>query len=173
MQNPWVGTHRGQSSAAIRISPWLYSQKKLLNIFFLPKLRDLPQIGLELKVVMFDYGFNPGNPVLDPFDTVRTSEVCTRNLIIWGITGTSIIVGAGAPAEPAYMLQVYHTHQGTQSQFFNKPVTDVELAGTAQHPHLLPHPYLCLKGDVLDCELQNLTGNNLNAQLCLLGAEFD
>jgi hypothetical protein len=167
--NPWVGSQPGDKSALVRISPYLYGQRKLLNIFFLPKLRDLPQHGLDLLGEVFDFGYNQGSVPLDAFDVLRSSQVLRRNFLVWGITGVCTPSGA----VPNYLFQVYHTHEGKQRQFFNKALSDGELAGTAQAPMLLAHPYLVLEGDTLECEVQNLSNANLNAQVVLWGGEFD
>jgi hypothetical protein len=170
-----VGQHAGDDSALVRISPYLYGQRKLLNIFFLPKLRDLPQHGLDLKALVFDFGFNANNLSLDPFNTTRANETCRRNFLVWGITGRADLatLPPTAPPEPSYLFQFFHAHEGVQRQFYNKDLSNRELAGNAQHPHLLPHPYLILAGDTITCEVQNLGSSALDAQVVLLGGEFD
>lgn len=176
MFNPWVGMHRGDHSPLVRISPFLYGQRKLLNIFFIPKLRDLPQHGLDLKALVFDFGFNDTSQSLDAYDTLRANEVARMNFLVWGITGhadEATSPPTPPPAEPSYLFQFFHTHDGNQRQFFNKDLSNRELAGSGQHPHLLPHPYLILAGDTITCEMQNLGGSQLNAQVVLLGGEFD
>jgi|SRR5579885_2640612 len=174
-QNPWVGDHRGDSSGVLRISPYLFNLRSLLNIFFLPKQRDLPQTGLDLRSMVFDFGFNKNlaGPSIDAFDTFRQGDVARRNMLVWGITGTATLVSGGAVGSPALLFNLFHSHNGSQRQFFNKDISDVEALGTAQKPLILAHPYLILAGDNVVCEVQNLSINPINAQVVLWAGEFD
>jgi hypothetical protein len=169
-----IGQHRETRGGRLKFSPYLFSQDGIYNKFLLPNRRDLPQYGVTFAPKTFDFGFNASNPSLDPYDTQFQTITCTRNLLIWGITGTSSPAARGSAAvTPAFLFQVLHSHLGTQRQFFNKALTDQELAGTAQEPHLLIEPQLVLSGDQLTISMQNLGNLQLNAQVCLLGGEFD
>lgn len=184
--NAWVGQHLGKDDPRlVRISPFLYSQRKLLNVFFLPKLRDLPQTGLDLKALVFDYGFNAGTSSLASMGTQKINLQIERPLMIWGITGNSSAVrqaGPGpdfagrfrlSPPNVGFQLQLFHTHQTAQRQFFNKHARDMEICGSGQHVHLLRTPYLVIKGDQITCEVKNLTSAAMNVQVVLWGGEFD
>ncbi len=158
----------------LRYSPYLFSQRGLFNKYLLPKDRDLPQHGLTFAPKTFDFGFNASSPSLDPYDTTFQTITCRRNLLVWGIVGTSSPAVRGVAAvSPGFLFQVKHSHMGSQRQFFNKALTDIELAGTAQNPQLLIEPQLILSGDQLTLEMQNLGNLELNAQVVLLGGEFD
>lgn len=167
-----IGEHIKTRAGRIRFSPFLFPQDGLFNRFRLPRLRDLPQHGLTFAIKTFDFGFNASNPSLNPFDTAYQTVTCTRNILIWGITGTSTPLAGVKPVSPAFLFQFLQTHQGVQAQFFNKPITDVEGVGTAQDPLILKEPQLALAGDQLQIQIQNLANVNLNAQVCLLGGEF-
>jgi hypothetical protein len=181
--NPWVGQHVGREDPRItRISPFFYGQHKLMNIWYIPKLRDLPQDGMDLKGMVFDFGFNAGNPTLGPFATGKVNLQVERPFMIWGITGFTNDLSA---PRVGYNLQIFHTHDNDERQFFNKSVNDGEIAGSGRLLHILRSPYLVIRGDQLACEVKNLSSNSANpgfpaspasdakVQVVLLGGEFD
>ncbi len=169
-----VGQYRERQGGRLKFSPYLFSQNGTFNRYLLPARRDLPQFGVTFAAKTFDFGFNASNPSLDPYDTQRQTITCTRNFLAWGFTGTSSPAAFGSGAvSPAFLFQVYHSHMGAQRQFFNKALSDQELAGSAQAPHILIEPQVILIGDQLTLEMQNLGNLTLNAQVVLLGGEFD
>lgn len=171
-----IGEHISTRAGAFRFSPFLFPQEAWFNRFFLPKLRDLPYHGLRFAMKTFDFGFNPQNASLDPYDTQYQSITFRQNMLVHGITGTSSPADGSTPVTPAFLFQFLHTHTdpsgSSQRQWFGKPVSEVEQAGTAQDPFILTEPQLVLAGDQIQIQMQNLTGAELNAQLCLLGGEF-
>ncbi len=175
-RNSWIGEQAGDVSGLIRISPMLFAQKGLMNIFRIPKLRDLP-INLDLKAIVFDFGFDtaPTNPGLAPFDTQDDSKVIERPMLLWGITGVASYAGAApAGSQNNYQVMFFHTHNGVQRQLFNKRMLDSEVIGTAQQPNILRTPYLMLPGDSIQIEVNSMTaGTPTKIQVCLLGGEFD
>lgn len=168
MWNPWVGQHQGKDDPKIvRISPFFYGQHGLLNILYIPKLRDLPQDAMDLKAMVFDFGFNAPNPLLGPRATAKVNLQVERPLMLWGITGVS-------NQPEGFQLQFYHTHEGSQRQFFSKHASDPEICGTGAHLHIMRSPYLVIKGDQLTCEVKNLSDAGDTAiQVVLFGGEFD
>ena len=168
--NP-VGIQPKKLSNFHRISPYLWPQQGLLQRYHLPNERDLPA-GLEFRFRTFDFGFNEGNASLQPFDTQYQSITQARNFLIWGINGkASATTGQSAPS-PAFLFNVVLNHQGDQAQFFNKTVSDIEQAGTAEEPFILRSPQLVLAGDQLTVTIQNLANITLNGQVVLIGGEF-
>jgi hypothetical protein len=176
--NPWVGQHRGKEDPRIaRISPFFYGQHKLLNVLYIPKLRDLPQDGMDLKAMVFDFGFNPGTQSLGPFGTGKANLQVERPYMIWGITGfTSDLTNPRV----GFNVQFFHTHDNDERQFFNKAVNDGEIVGSGQRLHILRSPYLVIRGDQIACEVKNLSNNAANVagadskiQVVLWGGEFD
>lgn len=182
----WVGTgdlSGPDAPGKVKISPYMFAQHKLLNLLYIPKVRDLPSLGFDFKALVFDYGFNPGqtgqigDTGLGPFETQDRNYQVERPFMIWGLTGfdddaTVPYVG--------FNLQIFHTHQGSQRQLFNKAVADKEILGTGRSPMIMRSPYLVLRGDQLQCQVQNLSDNSANVgtanarvQVVLFGGEFD
>jgi hypothetical protein len=166
-----VGLQPKKLSNYWRISPYLWAQHGLLQKYHLPIMRDLPP-GTEFRARTFDFGFNPGNAVLAPYDTQYQSITQARNFLIWGINGASAAGRGQIAASPAYLFNVVINHAGDQQQFFNKTMSDIESAGTAQEPFILTSPQLVLAGDQMTVQIQNLGNINLAAQVVLLGGEF-
>jgi hypothetical protein len=180
--NPWVGQEPiGKDSPhRVRISPFFYSQHKLLNVLYIPKLRDLPQEGMDFKAVVFDFGFAQGAG-LGPFETQHINLQVERPYMIWGIAGlTSDLTNPAV----GFKIQFFHTHGGSQRQFFNKHMNDLNICGQAGRPLIVRSPYLVLKGDQISCEVKNLSNNSANpgfpavgsnakVQVVLYGGEFD
>ena len=71
------------------------------------------------------------------------------------------------------LVQFFHTHDGVQRTWENKPITDIEAVGDAQNPSFLKEPILLVSGDTLTCQLQNLLDATLQAQIILVGGEFE
>lgn len=182
-RNPWVGQHPGKEDPRlVRISPFFFAQHGLLNMLYIPKLRDLPQNAMDLKAMVFDFGFVPGQPTLGPFATQKINLQVERPFMIWGITGFS---NDHSDPRVGYNLQIYHTHDQAERQFFNKHLNDAEICGTGALMHILRSPYLVIRGDQLACEVKNLSSNAANpgfpaqpqsdasVQVVLWGGEFD
>lgn len=176
--NPWVGQHPGKDDPRlVRISPYFFGQHGLENIYYIPKLRDLPQSGLDFKALVFDFGFDVGNQALGPRATAKRTLAIERPLLIWGIT--AITNDQSNPAV-GFNFQILHNHEGSQRQFFNKHVNNGEICGDGTNPMLLRMPYLVIKGDEVTCEVKNISNNTANpnsgpasVQVVLFGGEFD
>ncbi|SRR5579871_1958371 len=175
-RNAWIGEQAGDVSGLIRISPFMYAQKGLLNVFRIPKLRDLP-MNMDLKAIVFDFGFDTAvlNPGLAPFDTQDDSKVIERPMLVWAITGiASYNAAPPAGSQNNYQVMFFHTHNGNQRQLFNKRMLDSEVIGSAQQPNILRTPYLLEPGDSIQIEVNSMTATSpTKIQVCLLGGEFD
>ncbi len=173
--NPSVGIRSNKQHG---VTPFFFGQHKLLNILYIPKLRDLPQDHIDLKGIVFDFGFNGGQGAgLAPFEVQKRNYVVDRSVLLWGLSGITTDL---TNPRVGYLVQIFATHGGTQRQFFTKHLNDAEIVGTGQRPFLLRSPYLLMKGDQLQCEVKNLSNNQANpgtanskVQLVLWGGEFD
>lgn len=179
MFNPWVGQnpHEKDDPRLVRISPYFFGQFGLRNILYLPKLRDLPDKGLDFKALVFDFGFAVPANSLGPKATGKRTLAIERPLLIWGITGLTSDLSNPAVG---FNFQILHNHEGSQRQFFNKHVNNGEIAGRGRQPMLLRMPYMVIKGDEITCEVKNISNNtanpnsaNANVQVVLFGGEFD
>jgi len=176
--NSWVGEHSVKESPHIaRISPYFFGQHGLLNLLYLPKLRDLPAKGLDFKALVFDFGFDQGSVSLGPLATAKLTLVVEKPLLIWGVAGVSSDLSA---PYVGYNFQLLHSHNGVQRQFFNKAVNDGEILGSGARLALLRSPYMVIRGDELTCQVSNLSNNqanpgdeNSNVQVVLYGGEFE
>ena len=156
------------------LSPYLLGLRGINNKYFLPNGRDLPIKGMTLRGYVFDFGFNPGSVALAPYQESDVNLVLRKNMLVWAVVGTSIVQpDNSAPTEPAYLFNIFHQHEDKTFQFFNKPISDVEAAGTAGRPYLLKEPQLILTGDQLQVDVQNTANVNLAVQVVLYGGEFD
>lgn len=158
MRNSWVGQNPGIHGIGLSaISPYLFPQRKLLNLYFLPKLRDLPQHDVLLYWIRFSFGDTPGTTGLAALDTQNRAEQVKLPTFIWGISGGSRTL-AGTSA--GFVFQLYHTIGQTRRWVFNKHVFDGEILGSGQKPHLLRKPYLLLPTDTIECEVKNMSTPN-------------
>ena len=188
MFNPWVGQNptAGKDSPLItRISPYFFSQHGLSNIYYLPKLRDLPASAVDFKAIVFDFGFNAGTYPLPPSGAAKVLIGIERPLLIWGIAATSAYTGGAHGFDPGgsgFQFQLLHSHQGHQRQFFSKFTTLNETAGQGGTPLVFRMPYMVMKGDELTCQVRNTTpGSNgwrsqsdpIDCQVVVYGGEFD
>lgn len=167
--NPWVGQYAGKDSPTrVLISPFLFAQRQLRNILYLPKLRDLPQ-GLDLKAMVYDFGFTAGSGAgLAALETQEKSLVVERPILVWGLNGFSTDAAG-------FLLQCFHNHEGAQRQFFNKHVSNVAMCGSNTRPHVFRRPYMFLRGDSIEIEIKNLSqaASAAKIQVVLYGGEFD
>lgn len=175
--NAWVGQHAGKEDPyRLRITPFLFAQFKLRNMRYLPKLRDLPQ-QMDLKAMVFDFGFNPGSTSLGPLATAKINLQIERPIMLWGLTGVS---NEASNPQVGFQVQFYHTHDGKQRQFFSRHMQNAGVLGTGLIPLTLPRPPILLRGDQLTCEVKNQSNNannpaqaNTNVQVIFYGGEFD
>jgi hypothetical protein len=178
-----IFSRSGGPDRLYRVSPLLYSQREVMNEYFLPDERDLPGEGLDLRFETFDFGFsNPGN-IVPPLDMAYFDIPFGRNFLASMITGSSMAAPgptppvAGSPnaaVTPSFQFNFVHLNaKGVQRQWSSKPVTDFEALGTAEEPMIFKSPVLILKGDTLQCQLINLANVNLMAQIVLIGGEFE
>lgn len=176
--NPWVGQHAGKDDPRlVRISPYYFGQHGLQNIYYLPKLRDLPDKGLDFKTLVFDFGFAIPANSLGPRATAKRTLAIERPLLIWGCTAVTSDLSNPAVG---FNFQILHNHEGSQRQFFNKHVNNGQISGNGTNPMLFRMPYMVIKGDEITCEVKNVSNNaanpnnaNSNIQVCLFGGEFD
>jgi hypothetical protein len=178
--NAWVGQeHQGAKDdpRMVRISPYYFAQHGLENIFYLPKLRDLPAKGLDFKALVFDFGFNAGRPSLGPRGTAKVTLAIERPILFWAIAG---VTNDQTVPYIGYNFNIFHSHQGNKRQFFNKHVADGEIAGAGGNPQIMRMPYMVIKGDEVTCEVKNLSNNaanpdggNASIQVVIYGGEFD
>jgi hypothetical protein len=175
--NAWVGEHTGKEDPRLtRISPFLFAQRQVRNIRYLPKLRDLPMNGMDLKAMVFDFGFNPGSTSLGPLATAKINLQIERPVMLWALTGVS---DEASVPQIGFQVQLFHTHDGKQRQLFSRHVVNTGILGSGILPMLLQRPYLVLRGDQLTCEVKNLSTNtanantvNTNVQVVFFGGEF-
>jgi hypothetical protein len=130
----------------------------------------------------FDFGFNDPNKVIAPYDTAYFGVALGKDFLATVLTGyssTAAVTGApatagqpGAAVKPSFLFNFLQTHEGNQRQWFNKNITDVEGVGSGADPMILRQPVLVPEGDILTCEVQNLTNATLQAQILLVGGEF-
>jgi hypothetical protein len=160
-----------------RISPFLFGQRNIRNARYLPKDRDLPVAGLELKAFTYDFGFNNPAAVLGPYQETDTNLVIRRNVMIWAIMAhrQPVATGGVMPTEviPPLLFNVYHQHEDKIFQFFNKPIAHLEGGGVARFPYILKEPQIILSGDQLSVDVTNAGNYNLAVQIVLYGGEFD
>ena len=174
MDNAWVGQQNGNAAIGLSpISPYLFGQRKLLNIYFLPKLRDLPQSDLLFYKTVFDFGFTPGTNGLSALGTENVVIQIQQPTLIYAVQGVS-----DEPAVPqlGFLFQLFHTHEGKQRRWFNRHVANTEFCGTGKRPMILRTPYLFLQGDSIECEVKNLAQpaapNVTRIQVALIGAQL-
>ena len=165
-----------QVGLAGRLSPYLRSQRGVLNAAFLPLKELLPTEGLLTNSLTFDFGFNPGSPGLSALDTQNITLQMEHNFIGHTIVGYSNDRTGPGGTNSGFLVTFFHTHNGTQRRFFSKHLNSSEIMGSAQGPIILLSPILLLKGDSLECEVKNL-GNPVPPaltaiQVCLVGGEF-
>ena len=173
--NPWVG--QGQRKSAIGLSafsPYMFAQREILNVYFLPKLRDLPQVDMVPFKLAFTWGFNQTIPGLAAYATENQIEQIHVPTFVFGINGI-VFDAPGAGATANFQFQIYHTHDGRQRRMFNRPSTYNESCGSGGHPQLFRAPYLILPDDSIECEVQNLglpiAPNVTSIQIVLLCGE--
>jgi hypothetical protein len=161
----------------MRVSPMMFGQRGILNRYFLPKDRDLPGKGLDLKAKVFDFGFNSAAAVLGPFQESDLSIPVRKNFLIWAVmchrqvqpTFTTV------PTEvvPPFIFNIFQKHEDATFQIFNKAIANLEGGGSARKPYLLKIPHLVPSGDSLNVDIQNSGNYSLSAQVVLYGGEFE
>lgn len=163
----------GGRDRLVKVSPYLFNRYGLNNVWFLPSGQQLPSTGLDFRAKTFDFGFNPGTVPIPSMGKLNVNLVMKRNILIWGLVGTSTAVPPAVKLSPSVMVNITHSHEGKQIQWFNKAVTSVESLGSAQTPLILKRPQLVIAGDSLQVDIQNLGNYTLQAQVVLYGGEFD
>jgi hypothetical protein len=185
-----IFSRSGDTRQLYRVSPLLFPQYPAIHNYFLQKTRDLPTFGLRTRFQAFDFGYSTGNAV-QPLDTAYFDLQIGRDFLAEIITGTYGSAAANVPPSlpsspgyglaqqpnangtPGFLVQFFHTHDGVQRTWENKPITDIEAVGDAQNPSFLKEPILLVSGDTLTCQLQNLLDVTLQAQIILVGGEFE
>ena len=170
--NPWIGQGFGKSAIGLsRFSPYLFSQREILNVYFLPKLRDLPQVDMVPFKLAFTWGFGQAAPGLVAYDVQNQIVQVHVPTFVWGVNG----VVSDNTGSPNAQFQIFHTHDGRQRRWFNRPSTLSESAGSGVLPQLYRAPYLILPDDSIECEIQNLglpvAPNVTSVQVTLLCGE--
>jgi hypothetical protein len=152
-----VGEQSGARGLTVYgLSPYLFSQRQLRNWKYLPLNRDLPQGQMEFTVLVFSWGFTPNAPGLASLETQNTVIQLRKPTWVWGMNGVSNDTTGPSGANLGFQFQVFHTHNGVQSRWFNRPVLNVEALGSGQRPKILTQPHLFLAGDSVEVEVKNL-----------------
>ena len=178
-----IFSRSGGPDRLYRVSPLLFSQRGITNKYFLPSERDLPLEGLELRFQCFDFGFAIPGAAVGPYETAFFGITLGRNFLAELITGCSApaasavtpVAGApGAKVTPGFLFNFNHENaKGVVRQWAQKPLKDAEGLGTAEEPMVFKSPALVLAGDTLTCMIQNLGNVTLQAQIVLIGGEFE
>jgi len=192
--NQLIFSRSGDRRKLYPVSPLLFPQSFLNNKYFLPNDNELPEGagyerptgGLLTTFLAFDFGFNDPSLIAASYDTVYVPLLVSQNFLAEAITG---VAQAQAPASvssvvaipsggsmqnvpPFFLFNIQHTHAGKTRQWFTKPVPNNLGLGTGEEPLMFKIPALVPAGDTLTAMIQNLAGNPLQAQICLIGAEF-
>lgn len=150
-------------------TPYLYGQRKLRNLLYLPVERDLP--SGDLKLLSFQFGIQPGSTTVEVAGTAEVAQTLPRSFLVWAVTG--VYINTTDPGS-SFDYQIFHTHEGKQRQWFNKHQNQANAIGTAQRPFMLRSPYLFMAGDQVECEVKNRSiAGAARIEVVLIGAEVD
>lgn len=183
MRGGLIFSRSGDTRRLYEVSPYLFPQYPALNERFLPDARELPEHGLSAQILVFDFGFCQPSLTVAPYDTQFFPVTLPNNFLGISITAVSDVppsqnvvpalgVVAGVQQNPAFLMNIQHTHKGNTWQWFNKDVTNREGAGTAQNPLMCKSPVLVPAGDTLSAIVRNLSNASLRVQITLIGGAF-
>lgn len=179
-----IFSRSGDRRKLFGVSPYLFSQYELINEYFLPADKELPEHGLQAQVLVFDFGFAQPSNTVPPMDTQFFPITLPNNFLATGATGVSdippstltTVTAAGATSavqiDPAYLLNFQQTHGGSTWQWMNKDVSNGEGVGTGEHPLVFKSPVLMPAGDTISCVVRNLANASLRVQVALIGGSF-
>jgi len=153
-----VGEASGERALTVYgLSPYLFPQYKTRNWKYLPLNRDLPQKDVEFTVVKAMWGFNSATPGLASREVQNQIIQIKKPTFIWAINGVSNDNTGSGGTNQGFLFQIYQTHNGVQSRWYNRPVKSRdEVMGTGQHPMTLLQPHLFLPSDSVEFEVHNL-----------------
>lgn len=182
--NQLIFSRSGDRRKLFGISPYFFSQHKIINGYYLPDDKELPLHGLQGQTLVFDFGFCQPSLTVPPMDTQFFPITLPNNFLALGITGVSDIPpstivtppAAGATSnvlvDPSYLLNMQQTHGGNTWQWMNKDVSNDEGVGTSERPLMFKSPILLPIGDTISCVVRNLGNCSLRVQIMLIGGSF-
>jgi len=159
------------------VSPYFFPQRKLRNWKYLPLHRDLPS-GLQFTALVFSWGFTPDTPGLAALETQNKIIQIKKPTWIWAINSADNDATGSGGSDSGFQCQIYHTHNGVQSRFFNRPLRSrQEVFGNGQLPFTLTQPHLFLPNDSVEVEVKNL-GNPVapavtSISVAMFGGEYE
>lgn len=144
-----------QKFGHLRISPLYFGQRRLANKHYLPPLLMLPD-DLDFSPIPFGWGvFGPG-PGLTALGQGYLTYQVSLVTWIWGLCGGSNDATGPGGSNSGFQVNLIHTHNGNQYQFFNRPAFNLDVLGTGTKPMILRAPHMLLPGDSLSCQVNNL-----------------
>lgn len=181
--NQLIFSRSGDRRRLYGVSPLLFPQYTLINDYFLPEERELPQHGVTAQVLVFDFGFAQPPLTLGPMDSQFFPLTLGSNFLACAVTGVSDVppsVGvvpsagllAGVQVTPSYLINFQQTHAGNTWQWMNKDVSNDEAVGTGEHPLMFKSPVFLPIGDTVSCVVRNLGNTSLRVQIALIGGSF-
>jgi hypothetical protein len=173
-----VGEESGDRGLTVYgLSPYLFPQRKVRNWRYLPLNRDLPQGQMEFTALVFSWGFTPDAPGLASLETQNKVVQLRKSTWIWAMNGVSNDNTGPASSNLGFQFQLYHTHNGVQSRWSNRPLLNTEALGTGQQPKILTQPHLFLAGDSVEVEVKNLgkpvAPTVTSISVALFGGEYE
>lgn len=173
-----VGEESGDRGLTVYgLSPYLFPQRGVRNWKYLPLNRDLPQAQMEFTVLKFMWGFGSSTPGLASLETQNLVVQLRKSTWIWAMNGVSNDNTGPSGSNLGFQFQLYHTHNGVQSRWANRPLFNLEALGSGQRPKILTQPHLFLAGDSVEVEVKNLgkpvAPNVTSISVALFGGEYE
>lgn len=161
-----LSAYRTEQYGAVRITPLYFGQRKLNQKNYLPILLQLPE-ELDFTPIPFGWGvYSNANPGLAALENGYLTYQIKNLTWAWALCGGSNDNTGPGGTNSGFLINIYHAHEGSQYQFFNRPAFNQEVLGSGQKPMLMRVPHLFLPGDSLEVEVQNLgqpTGANVTS----------
>jgi hypothetical protein len=121
-------------------------QKGINSDLFLPPEVEVPE-GSH-RVIGFNF------PGLAALGTNNAQEsVRDGDFVAYALVATVV----SAATATGFGLMLYHSHKGVQRQLWEQVVHGNNVCGTAANPAYLPSPYLFAQGDIITCEISNIS----------------
>jgi hypothetical protein len=173
-----VGEASGEAGLTVYgLSPYLFPQRRVRNWKYLPLNRDLPQGQMDFTVLVFSWGFTPDAPGLASLETQNKVIQLRKNTWVWAMNGVSNDNTGPASSNLGFQFQLYHTHNGVQSRWSNRPLLNTEALGSGSFPKTLTQPHLFLAGDSVEVEVKNLgkpvAPSVTSISVALFGGEYE
>src|ERR1700676_5134938 len=111
---------------------------------------------MEFTVLVFSWGFTQDAPGLASLETQNKVIQLRKSTWVWAMNGVSNDNTGPASSNLSFQFQLYHTHNGVQSRWSNRPLLNTEALGTGSKPKTLTQPHLFLAGDSVEVEVKNL-----------------